>query len=180
MNINRVRIANILLAAIMLLAGQYNYLWYIGAMHLSLEVLNRQNVYLLHAYKIYNFIFWSYELVLLERLRTAHLSALTEWLLNCAEHLAFGVVICLKIYIYTAVFSKGKVRSRWQRALIAFVVFNMIGVVNEIFQNNLAHRNLFVFIADSIKDIKMNLLGAVVFFAAVLWRLKVSGRKLRA
>ena len=77
-----------------------------------------------------------------------------------------------------AVFSKGNVLPRWLRTLIAFVVFNIIDVVNEIFQNSLAQRNLFVFIADSIKDMKMNLLGAVVFFAAVLWKMKVSERSL--
>lgn len=153
-----------LFTGILLMTCHMVYLWYIAAMHFSLETLNRKQLYLQHSYKFYNCIFWVYELVLLERLRSRFFSEQTEWLLNCAEHLFFGIIICIKIYIYTAVFSKESAWQRWRRGLAAFLVFNMIGVLNEIFQNDLAGRKLVVFIPDSIKDMQMNLIGAVIFF----------------
>ena len=172
MTLQIVRAANCILIAIIIASGRYYCLWYIAFMHLSVEVLNRQRIYLLHAFKIYNCIFWLYELVLAERLFKHSVSEIFEWLLNCAEHLGFGIIICLKIYIYTAVFLKLNVLSRQHRALVAVFLFNLVGVLNEIFQNHLCHRSLFIFIIDSIKDIQMNLIGSVIFFLLVLIRTK--------
>ncbi len=146
-------------------------------MHLSLEVLNSQSLYLQHPHKIYNAVFWLYELVLIERLFQHHVSETFEWLLNCSEHLGFGIIICLKIYIYTAVFSKQNSLSRWKRGVLAFTFFNIIGVLNEIFQNGLAGRSLFIFIDDSVKDIKMNLLGGLAFLVGVSIRVLWLKRK---
>jgi len=171
MNIRQVRIASMFLATIITIWGSIEFCWYVAAMQSSLEILNRQAIYLQHRYKLYNFIFWAYSLVLLERLRTTHFSAPTEWMINCAEHLFFGIIVCVKVYIYTAVFTKHSKHTRWKRALIAFSIFNLIGLFNEIFQNQLGNRSLFVFIPDSIKDIQMNLMGAVVFMLAVLCRI---------
>jgi len=173
MKINHIRFANILLVGIIILAGKANYCWYIAAMHGSLEILNRQHLYLLQSPKIYNSIFWLYELVLLFRLRTFHFSADVEWLYNCAEHLCFGIIVCIKMYVYTAVFGDRFNRQRLRRGMIAALLFNCIGVFNEVFQNSLAHRMLFVFIEDSLKDLKMNLIGTAVFMCAVVWRVWV-------
>jgi hypothetical protein len=171
MTMQLVRIANIILVAVIIPSGHLYCLWYIGAMHLSLEILNRQNIYLQHRYKIYNTIFWAYQLVLIERLFEYRLSEIFDWSINCAEHLGFGIIICLKIYIYTAVFGKQKMLPRWKRGLIAFSVFNIIGIFNEIFQNSLTNRHLFIFIDDSTKDIKMNLLGGLIFLVGVAIRI---------
>ena len=159
------------MAIIMAMSGHLNYIWYIGTMHLSLEVLNQQATYLIHPYRLSNFIFWAYELVLLERLREVFFSDNVEWLLNCAEHFSFAIVICLKVYIYTAVFASRSLLNRWWRGAIAVIVFNVIGLFNEVFQNTLAHRIAFVFIPDSLKDLKMNLLGTAVFMSAVIFRI---------
>ncbi len=171
MNIVSVRICNVILTAVIAWSGHSNYLWYIAAMHLSIEVLNLQATYFTHPYKLYNFIFWAYELVLLERLRKVFFTDTIEWLLNCAEHFSFAIVICLKVYIYTAVFTGRYLLNRWWIGAIAVIVFNIIGLFNEVFQNTLAHRSAFVFIPDSIKDLKMNLLGTGVFISAVVLRI---------
>lgn len=171
MTIQHIRFLNIIFVAFIFAAGTVNFLWYIIAMHASLEILNSRSLYLLHQYKLYNCIFWSYSLVLLERLRPGHLSATAEVAINCAEHLFFGIIICIKVYIYTAIYSTISAAARIKRALIAFVVFNLIGIFNEVFQNNLGGRSLFVFIPDSIKDMQMNLLGAAVFMVAVFVRI---------
>lgn len=173
MRIQQIRIANILFTGILLITSHPVYIWYITAMHVSLEMLNRKQLYWQQNYTLYNLIFWVYELVLLERLQSCFFSEQTEWLLNCAEHLCFGIVICLKMYVYTAMFIKPAIRQRWIRGAVAFLVFNLTGVFNEIFQNNLAGRSLTTFIPDSIKDIQVNLMGAGVFFIAVLCRIYV-------
>jgi hypothetical protein len=167
MTIQFVRVANLILVAIIIASGHLYCLWYIGAMHLSLEILNRKKIYLQHHYKIYNTIFWVYQLVLIERLFKHQFSTAFERLLNCAEHLGFGIIICLKIYIYTAVFGKRHSLSRWKRGMIAFSLFNIIGLLNEVFQSILTNRSLFGFTNDSIKDIKMNLLGGFIFLLGV-------------
>ena len=171
MNIKAVRFFNLVFIFIMMFAGKTNFLWYIFAMHASLEILNRRKLYLQHAYKFYNFISWAYGLVLLERLRVSHLSESMEWLINCAEHLLFAIIICINVYIYTAVFAKINSLSRWHRSFIAFTIFNIIGLFNEVFQNNMNNRKLFVLIPDSIKDLQMNLLGAAVFLIAVFCKI---------
>jgi VanZ family protein len=141
-------------------------------MHLSLELLNRQHKYLQHSYKRYNSIFVLYTGVLLARLRSFHFSDLTEWLINCTEHFLFAIIICIKIYIYTALFGRSNYLSRKKRALIAFIVFNLVGVFNEVFQNELAQRELFIFIPDSIKDLQVNLTGAFVVGLVALGRVR--------
>jgi VanZ family protein len=171
MNIRRIRFLNVVFIAIMLSKGMWNFLWYIGAMHLSLEILNRQALYLQHKYKLYNTVFWGYSLVLLERLRTNHFDKTTEWVFNSAGHLFFGIIICIKLYIYTALFAKHYYAMRLQRGLAAFVIFNLIGLANEVFQNYLCSRSLPVFIPDSCKDLKMNMAGAIVFMMVVFYRL---------
>lgn len=171
MNIHQARLFNIIFAAIMVTNGMATFCWYIVTMHLSLEILNSRKRYLQEQYKIYNFIFCCYSLVLLERLRSTHLSASAEWMINCGEHILFGIVICIKAYIYTAVFTSVTQASRWKRGIIAFSLFNLIGLFNEIFQNSLCKRSLLIFIPDSIKDMQVNLFGAGIFMLAVWLRI---------
>jgi hypothetical protein len=77
------------LVIILAASGKFGLLFYIVAMQFSLEILNRQAIYRKHSYKIYTLIFWSYDLVLLEKLRSPQwiFSADVEWWLNVAEHL---------------------------------------------------------------------------------------------
>jgi len=171
MTINYIRAINSIVVIILALSHHLVYGWYLAAMHLSLELLNRQSQYRQQSYKLYNCLFVLYEGVLLARVRSFYFNNNTEWLINCAEHLLFGIIICVMIYIYTALFSRSYYLSRLQRALIAFTVFNLVGVFNEIFQNELARRARFIFIPDSIKDIRVNLIGAFVFALVVLGRI---------
>jgi VanZ family protein len=167
MNIQQVRLAHILLMAVLVVGGGAVYVWYTSIMHLSLEILNSRTCFLRQRYKMYNFIFCMYSLVLLERLRTLHFSTGVEWLINSTEHLLFGIIICLKVYIYTAIFDKANQATRFTRAAVALVVFNSMGVLNEVFQNYLSHRSPLQLAANSIGDIQMNLLGAAVFMITV-------------
>lgn len=167
MTIAQARITNLTIIIILSASQHLVYGWYLAAMHFSLEVLNRQRQYLDHAYRLYNSIFVLYEMVLLARIRSFFFRDNIEWVINCAEHLCFGIVICIKIYIYTAIFSNNQHLTRCKRGLIAFALFNLVGIFNEVFQNNLACRDLFIFIPDSIKDMQVNLVGALVFVLVV-------------
>lgn len=66
MPITLIRIANIILGGFIIASGHWYCLWYVSTMHLSLEVLNMRSIYLLQPYKLYNIIFWAYELVLVK------------------------------------------------------------------------------------------------------------------
>jgi hypothetical protein len=170
MRLIHARIINILLSAVFIISGHYVYCLYLGVMHLSLEVLNRQQLYKTQQYKLYNTLFVLYELVLPLRLRTIFFGEHIEWIINFAEHLLFAIVICIKVYIYTALSITPIKLSRLQRGIIAIIIFNIVGIANEVFQNNIANRYLFEFIPDSIKDIEVNIAGAFTFGIAVYYR----------
>ncbi len=178
MNIRVVRYLNVLLVLAILSFNKLGLLPYVAVMHFSLEVLNRKTVYLKERARIFNIIFWSYELVLLERLRSFQLSADFEWVLNSIEHLLFAIVICIKIYFYLEAFFLKKSMPKFRNAVYAFILFSALGVLNEYFQNFINNRSLFVLIADSLKDISMNCIGAAIFFLTAFTKLVITNRKL--
>ncbi len=171
MNIKVIRLLNCLLTIVLIYFKKTVLLYYVASMHGSLELLNSQQQYLQNAYKIYNSVFWSYELVLTERLRKFKFSQHTEWLLNNAEHIAFAMVICFKIYIYLALFVWKKEVVSWKQLLLVAVIFNLIGLLNEYFQNASSQRPIFLLIDDGIKDIQMNFMGTAIFMLIVLCRI---------
>lgn len=142
---------------------------YLGAMWLSVEFLNRQKNYLIaHRYRLFNFIFGFYTLlVIINRTRTAQFSPLTEGVVNIAEHLFFGIVICLKISIYCQLFFKIQTLVF---PIIVVLLFNILGIFNEVFQNWLCTRPLWFFIADAQKDILVNLCGSILFLIGTYWQ----------
>lgn len=177
MKLTATRIFNLILAVIFIAAGQPGLVTYIAAMHVSLEVLNRQQAYVQSHYSRFNFVFLAYELVLLERFRSFHLPASAEWLMNCAEHASFAIVICSNIYVYLVLFAWRKRADKWKAVLVALVFFTMIGFVNEVYQNRVNGRPLFLLIADSAKDIYMNFIGAGIFFLTAFIKHRHDRRK---
>ena len=170
MNIKTLRILNILLTLVFIATGNYHLILYIGINQILLEVLNAQPLYKTHPYKWFNLIFWSYELVLVERLRHFKMHPLAEWWLNNLEHIFFAIVIGFILYLFLAIFWLKKDSQRLLRAILVAVLFNAIGVINEWNQNYMAHRPVFAFIDDSIKDLKMNLIGTSIFFLTAFCR----------
>lgn len=172
MTIQLIRVLNFIFTTVIIYAGKYPLLYYVVAMHASLEFLNTRKLYVFHAYKLYNFIFFSYELVLLERVRKFKFSNAIEWWLNNAEHIAFAIIICLKVYTYLRILILKNDAQFFKRICITVVLFNAIGFINEYFQNAISNRSLFVLTEDSIKDIVMNLIGTAVFFLTALCRIQ--------
>jgi len=177
MKIGLIRFLNILLVLALISFNKLSLLSYVIVMHTSIEVLNQRDIYLKKRSLIFNVVFWSYELVLLERLRSFHFSAGFEWTLNSIEHLLFAFVICIKVYFYLEAFPlRGSVR-KFRNVLFAILFFSALGILNEYFQNLLNKRSLFILEADSLKDITMNCIGAAIFFLTAFTRLVITNRK---
>lgn len=170
MNIKTVRLLNILLTLVFILSGKYYLILYVAINQVLLEILNAQSLYKTHPYKWFKLIFWTYELVLVERLRHFKMHSTVEWWLNSLEHVFFALVISFMVYLFLAIFWLKKDSQRLLRAVMVFILFNAIGFINEWNQNNMAHRPVFTLIDDSIKDLKMNLIGSSIFFLTVLCR----------
>jgi hypothetical protein len=170
MSIKTIRLLNTLLTLVFIAFGKYYLILYVVINQILLEVLNAQTLYKQHPYKWFNLIFWAYELVLVERLRHFKMHPLAKWWLNNLEHIFFAIVISFMVYLFLAIFWLKKKSQRIPRAIMVAIIFNVIGLINEWNQNNMAHRSIFVFIEDSIKDLWMNLIGTTIFFLTVLCR----------
>jgi hypothetical protein len=171
MNIKTIRILNIILTLVLIIAHKSSYIIYIIINQVLLEILNAQPLYKTHPYKWFNLIFWTYELVLVERLRHFKMNPTAEWWLNNLEHIFFALVIGFLLYVLLAIFWLKKEEQRLQRIIVVSIAFNIIGVINEWNQNLMANRPIFVFIEDSKKDLCMNLIGTSVLFLTVLCRI---------
>jgi hypothetical protein len=148
---------------IIIAVGGYHSLFYYAAVMMgSIEFLNYQKTYRnLPNYWVFNAIFIGYlALIVVNRSRHIKFGLYTEGSLNIAEHGFFALVICLKLWVYFHLFSSYSPRFK---AVLVALAFNLIGVINEIFQNQLNHRALFEFIEDARKDMVVNGLGACLF-----------------
>jgi Fe2+ transport system protein B len=162
MAINHLRLLSLLLIALIFWSKNDHLYYYLGAMLVSVEFLNSRKTYhTASSSRIFNTIFASFTLfIIVNRTRTFQFSNFTEGVLNLVEHGFFALVICLKIAIYLRLFSP--LSERWQ-PIVAVLLFNGLGIFNEIFQNYLNQRPILGFIAETQKDIMVNGLGSVVF-----------------
>jgi hypothetical protein len=156
------RLIYVVLLIIIIIGGNYSLLFYAAVMVASIEYLNRQKAFKnLPNYGIFNVIFVSYLVfIVLNRSRNFKFGVYTEGSLNIAEHGFFALIICSKLLLYFHLFSKYALKTK---AIFAFISFNLIGLFNEIFQNQLNHRPLFLFIEDARKDMIVNGLGSLLF-----------------
>jgi hypothetical protein len=170
MTIRVIRIIELLLLIAILSAKTYYLLAYILVMYVSMEFLNSRKEYTEQRFfKFFNILFIGYQVfICLERIRKFKLGISIEFILNSAEHILFALVICFKIsqYMRLRVFP---VLSLSQRFWITVLLFNTIGVFNEIWQNGVWNRALLVFIPDSVSDLKMNLIGTLIFSFSMLY-----------
>lgn len=170
MTIKIIRAINLSLCILFVTLHKYPFIIYVIINQSLLEILNANSRYKQHPYKWYNTIFVCYEFVLLERLRHFKMNAKAEWWLNNIEHIAFALVIGFIIYILIAIFWLKEEKDRLLRGFIVAFIFNGIGLLNEFSQNKLANRPIFELIADSKKDIVMNLIGTAILMSAIIMR----------
>jgi VanZ family protein len=162
MNLNFLRL---LIAALVCWAYWHratSLLYYAAAMIVLLEGLNWQKAFrLLPNFKIYNTLFVSYlAFIMLNRTRSFKWSEPVEAILNIAEHGFFAIIVCSILWLFLNIFTKRN--FRW-KAIWVLVIFNIIGVLNEVFQNWLNQQPFWDFVADARKDMIVNALGAFLF-----------------
>lgn len=164
MSIKQTRFLSLCILLIIIISKQFQILYYLPIMIISLEYLNKNEIYLnTYNYKQLNTIFIGYVLMVsLERGRPFVFNQGIEMILNSIEHILFGFVICLKTSIYYSIFKR--IKSLQNVELIKIViVFNLFGFINEIFQNWYKHKAIWQLSFDSRKDIIMNIIGSIIF-----------------
>jgi len=159
-----------------LLSKVYMLLYYWAALVAIVIFLHTRSGYKKQPYKWLNLLFFLYMLFIVwERTRGHKFAETPELIINDAEHILFAVIISLLIALLLGMYPKNNY-TRLVNIVITVAIFNIIGVINECFQNMLAARPLFVFIPDSKKDLLMNVIGSVVFvlLALLFWKRKTT------
>lgn len=148
----------------MLYSRQYQILYYFPIMFLSLEYLNSNEQYRTQfRYKILNGIFIAYLLfICIDRGRPVKFYLNIELVINSIEHVLLGFIICIKIAVYYLLLKKKLLLKRNELIGIA-ISFNIVGFLNEFFQNWYKHQPLWKLSFDSQKDILMNIIGTILF-----------------
>ena len=162
MTINPLRLIVVALLIVIGVTNSYQLLYYTAVFVGSIEFLNRREAFKkLSNFTFLNLIFIAFlTFIILNRSRHIRFDTYTEGPLNILEHGFFALIICLKLLVYFHLFSNYSIRLK---AFLVALVFNLIGLVNEIFQNWLNHRAFFTFIEDARKDLLINLLGSILF-----------------
>ena len=98
-----------------------------------------------------------------------------DFFLNTLEHFLFSILICLYLNYFILYFIKISTNIR----LISIVfIFNIIGFINEFFQNFVQNKPLFSFDEHSFKDIVVNFIGSIIFFVLMLFLNKINNKKI--
>lgn len=170
------RLFFLLLSVAFVLCKVYILLAYISIYYLSFEYLNSNKKYLeLAAHSIYNWLFIAYlAFIVFVRGHLFHFSAMADYNLNTAEHLFFAFLICQTMLVYMEIFNllPGKYILK---LFTVFGLLNLIGILNEYFQNCYHHFPIFKLESDDLKDLMINLIGTSLFvIVSSLYRLKKS------
>lgn len=164
--INRFRFLVLVLSLLALIYSGKAMLIYLGFMWLSVEVLNSLAVYTINMQIIfYNYIFALFTtFITINRIRRFKFGIPVEQCLNIVEHLFFSMVVCIKIGLYLQLWYR---KINYNSLIITILLFNLLGLVNELFQNWLGKRALLQLTQDSIKDLVINAIGATLFGLAM-------------
>lgn len=163
------RIAFLLLTAVFIVFKVYILLAYISVYYVSFEYLNSNKKYKeMDAHRIYNWLYVAYlAFIAFVRGGLFHFPETVNYHLNTAEHLFFMFLICQTVLIYMEVFNV--LRENYLFRLFAvFAALNLIGILNEYFQNLYTRLPLFILEENDLKDLKINLIGLSLFFITML------------
>lgn len=136
----------------------------------SYEYLNSNKNYLqlqLHCYYNWFFLFFL-GFIILVRADLFNFSDEIAYHLNSVEHLFFSFLICLLLSVYITLFTVFA-NHKVVKLLFIFIAFNLIGLLNEYFQNYFQDSEVFLLKENDSKDMVINLLGSILFiiFASV-------------
>lgn len=164
------RILFLLITLAFISSKVYILLAYLSLYYLSFEYLNSNKKYLgMRVCKTYNWLFVIYPVfILLVRGRLFNFTETTIYHLNTAEHLFFAFLVCLLISIYMQLFNF-LAHKKLLRLSTVFVLLNLIGIINEYFQNFYHKFPIFHLEQDDLKDMTINLIGSLLFVLVSLF-----------
>lgn len=170
------RLLFLILAIAVIFSGVYVLLIYEAVYYLSFEYLNSKEKYRkIKAHTIYNWLYIAYlAFEVLVRSDIFHFSERINYHVNTVEHLFFTFLISLTISIYLGLFNL--LPHKYLLKLVTvFVILNVIGIINEYFQNIYQLTPIFCLEETDIKDIVINLIGSSLFvvFSLILNRKKM-------
>ncbi len=141
----------------------------------SVEILNRQAKYQKITSQLNALFFTLLMYSVIMRTFKLHFRPDVYLITNAVEHLLFSTLISFKIYLYlSASFSKIKTVIL---IFISAIMFNSVGILNEVYQNWVGHRNLYTIIPDTQTDLFVNIIGSVLF-VFIMYRLYTKAKKL--
>ncbi len=166
-----INIQRLLFLILFVAAGMINmYMLLISEIlyYLSFEYLNSNAKYLkIPSHKGCNWFFISFVIfVVLVRADLFGFSEAIDYHINTVEHLYFSAVICLMVLIYLHLFHLGP--NRFVKLMMVFGILNLLGLLNEFFQNLYQARPFFSIEGNDIKDLIVNFIGSSVFVLVIL------------
>lgn len=152
------------LTAVFLCYGIYALIAYIVVYYASFEYLNSNRNYLrMTLHQVWNWLYIAYfAFVVFVRCHIIKFYETTNYHLNTAEHLFFAFLICQTLLIYMQIF--GILKKKWLlRLTLVFGTLNLIGLINEFFQNFYQQTSFFYLEAADLKDMVINFIGSLSF-----------------
>lgn len=158
------RILFLVLSAAFVFGKMHILLVYVTIYYLSFEYLNSNKKYLeIGLHKMYNWLYVVYlAFIVFVRSGLFKFQGAVDYNLNTAEHLFFMFLICQTVLVYMQLFNFLNA-NYLSRLISVFAILNLIGIINEYFQNVYQHLPVFYLEKDDLKDLSINLIGSSLF-----------------
>ena len=147
-----------------------HFVWpYIAGWLVILEFLNRRKEYTSQKnFKTYNLIFTAYVVFIFNRFVFKAVPVMVREGINRMEHVLFAFVLCLMILQFLQ-FPFARKYDFYIKLLLASLIFQMIGIVNELYQFAFATGHAVLFSQDTIHDLISNVVGNILFVFLIIW-----------
>ena len=73
-------------------------------------------------------------------------------IINILEHILFALLVCSQVYFLLELIKFFQNKNIYKLVLV-FILFNIIGIMNELYQNVLSNRERFEMVYDSWQDL---------------------------
>ena len=173
-----IRVVLAVLTGISLHGDSFLYI-YMAAMLLIVEGFNMFKKYRQQPHVVvYNWLFAGYA-VFIFFIRTSHfqLHELVLAGINRIEHVLFAIVSFIMIFRIFFLLPMGHISNK-KKTYLTFIIFNIFGIINELYQAWDRTGNMFAFSLDSWEDILTNLL-AITAMCFILLRIFASEKEIK-
>ena len=133
-----------------------------------LEFLNHRKEYTSQKNAwIYNLVFIAYPIFIFNRFFLRSIPVLAREVINRGEHALLALVLCLAILQFLKMNFVKKMSLNAKLVITSFT-FQIIGLLNEVYQWMYAPGHKEIFSADTIHDLISNVSGNIVFVILIL------------